>query len=293
MNWGAIAVDDATGRAFALGHAGWCYGPRQDRQQPLLGVLRMEIFDPDTGLPVLMRALHVLAGIAWIGLLYYFNLVQVPSFAAYGDEGRARNVSIDKLARRALWWFRWAALTTFVFGILITGVTEDYFKGFMGSDSRFGLSHNAAISVGMVLGIAMLLNVWGVIWRNQKAVLANAANVLAGGEADPAAAGAGRRALLASRTNFIFSFSMLWFMVGASHLYSGAFDGDSSGKAWTFLIIAIVIAGAIELLALGYIGGTAASNKLLWPFENHKNAMYTGGALFVVLYVLSELLLKK
>ena len=65
------------------------------------------------------RWLHILAGITWIGLLYYFNLVQVPAFAAYGDEARARNIAIDKVARRALWWFRWAAISTFVTGILI------------------------------------------------------------------------------------------------------------------------------------------------------------------------------
>jgi len=260
-----------------------------------LGVPTMQaaiaIFDYDGGgLHNFFRALHILAGIAWIGLLYYFNVVQVPAFAAYGDEGRARNVSIDKLARRALWWFRWAAVATFVLGLLITGSVENYWEGFMSSDSNFNLGHNAMILVGMLLGTTMMLNVWGVIWRNQKVVLANAANVLAGGEADPNAAGAGRSALLASRTNFIFSFSMLWFMVAAPHL-GGLFDGESAGAAWAFVLIAVAIGAVIELLALGFIGGKAATNKLLWPFESHKNAMISGGVLWVVLYILSEILL--
>ncbi len=253
----------------------------------------MEIFNPDTGLPVLLRGLHILAGVAWIGLLYYFNLVQVPSFASYGDEGKARNISIDKLARRALWWFRWAAVVTLVLGLLLVGATKDYMKDFM-SGSSVHLGANATIFVGMILGITMAANVWMVIWKNQKIVLANAANVLAGGEADAGAPAAGRRALLASRQNFIFSFSMLWFMVGTAHLYEvgGLYDINKAGKAWLFVIICAAIAAILELNCLGKLGGTAATNKLLWPYESHKNALITGGVLFVVLYVLSEILLK-
>lgn len=252
----------------------------------------MEIFTQD-GLSNFLRALHVLAGIGWIGLLYYFNLVQVPAFAAYGDEGKARNISIDKLARRALWWFRWAAVVTLVLGLLIIGATENYMQDFM-SESSKNLAKNGAIFVGMLMGILMAANVWMVIWKNQKIVLANAANVLAGGEADPGAAAAGRRALLASRQNFIFSFSMLWFMVGAAHVYSGGGFGENgtASNAWTFVIISVVIGALLQLNALGKLGGTANTNKLLWPYESHKNAMITGGVLFVVLYVLSEILLK-
>ena len=200
-------------------------------------------------------------------------------------------MSIDKLARRALWWFRWAAVSTFVLGLLITGSVDDYWKSFMTTDSGAGLGHNSLILVGMVLGTTMMLNVWGVIWRNQKVVLANAANVLAGGEANPGAAGAGRAALLASRQNFIYSFSMLYFMVAAPHL-GGLFNVDSAGKAWAFVGIALGIAALLELMALGFVGGKAATNKLLWPYESHKNALITGGVLWVVLYILSELLLK-
>lgn len=251
----------------------------------------MELLTQD-GLAFLTRWLHVLAGITWIGLLYYFNLVQVPALAEYGDEARARNITIDKLARRALWWFRWAAIVTLVLGLLIIGVTENYMKDFMSGSSLLGLSHNAAIFVGMILGILMAANVWMVIWKNQKTVLANAANVLSGGEANAAAPAAGRRALLASRQNLIFSIPMLFFMVGPAHFYNrGAFDGGTGG-AWTFVIISAVIIAVFQLNALGKLGGTATTNKMLWPYENHKNAIGTSVVLFVILYVLSEILLK-
>ena len=72
----------------------------------------MELLSQDYIFSFGFRWLHILVGIAWIGLLYYFNLVQVPGLAAYGDEGKARNITIDKIARRALWWFRWAAIAT-------------------------------------------------------------------------------------------------------------------------------------------------------------------------------------
>jgi uncharacterized membrane protein len=241
------------------------------------------------------RWLHIVAGICWIGLLYYFNLVQVPAFAAFGDEGKARNIAIDKVARRALWWFRWAAIATLVTGLLITGLIENYFQDFMTETAEGTSGHigqNVAISIGMVMGILMAANVWMVIWKNQKVVLANAANVLAGKDADPAAAGAGRRALLASRQNFIFSFSMLFFMVGAAHFFGPAFsDSVTSGNAWTFFIISMVIIALLQINALGLLGGTAATNKLLWPYESHKNALITGGILWLVLWILSEILL--
>jgi len=238
----------------------------------------------------LFRWLHTLVGIMWIGLLYYFNMVQVPAFASYGDEGRARNIAIDKVARRALWWFRWAAIATLVTGLLITGIVENYFKDFMTADSASGAGHNAAISVGMLMGILMAANVWMVIWKNQKIVLANAVNVLEGRDADPGAPAAGRKALLISRQNAIFSVSMLFFMVGAAHFYGSAFTADS-GAAWTFLIIAVVIGALLEVNALGLLGGTSPSNKLLWPYESHKNAIISAFVLWAVLWILSEIIL--
>ncbi len=232
----------------------------------------------------LFRYIHILVGITWIGLLYYFNLVQVPGLAAYGDEGKARMITLDKIARRALWWFRWASIATLGTGLLMTGIIENYW-------TRSGDAHKYTISLGMTIGTLMAANVWMVIWKNQKVVLANAVNVLGGAAADPAAAVAGRKALLASRQNFIFSTSMLWFMVGPAHYYNQAFNKTSS-NAMTLLIIGLVIVAILQINALGLLGGTAATNKLLWPYESHKNAMISGGVLWLILMIASEVLLK-
>jgi uncharacterized membrane protein len=250
----------------------------------------MELLDRTLLLNFGFRWLHILVGIAWIGLLYYFNFVQVPGLAAYGDEGKARNITINQIARRALWWFRWAAIATLLTGLLITG-QPDYWQSFMTADSA-RLGHNVAISAGMVLGILMAANVWMVIWKNQKTVLANAVNVLEGKDADPNAATAGRRALLVSRQNMIFSVSMLWFMVGAAHFYQEAFGPtvDSSG-AWTFFAVAMVITALLQLNALGLFGGIKAGNKMLVIYESHRNAIITSFVLWAVLWIASEVLL--
>ena len=232
------------------------------------------------------RYLHVLAGITWIGLLYYFNLVQVPGLAAYGDEGKARNITIDKVARRALWWFRWASIATLATGILITGAIENYYKDFFTDASASGIGHNVAISIGMVLGILMAANVWMIIWKNQKVVIANAVNVLGGGEANPDAATCGRKALLASRQNMVFSVSMLFYMVGAAHFYPEAFSA-TSGDANTFMFISLAIIALLELNAIGIFGGIKAGNKMLWPYESHKNAIISSIVLWAVFFGLS------
>ncbi|MDA0193366.1 MAG: urate hydroxylase PuuD [Actinobacteria bacterium] len=250
----------------------------------------MELLSQDYIYNFGFRWLHILVGIAWIGLLYYFNLVQVPGLADYGDEGKARNITIDKIARRALWWFRYAALATLATGILITG-QPGYWKNFLNGGGS-GNGHDAAISVGMIMATLMAANVWMIIWKNQKVVLANAANVLAGGEANADAPTAGRKALLASRQNTIFSVSMLFFMVGAAHFYNGSvFAESSSSSATTFLLISVVITALLQLNALGIFGGIKAGNKMLWMYENHKNAIITSFVLWLVLWILSEVIL--
>jgi uncharacterized membrane protein len=248
--------------------------------------LALEIFD-NYGLNFLVRWAHVLAGITWIGLLYYFNFVQVPAFAAL-DAG-ARNQVVDKLASRALWWFRWAALATFLFGLLIGLIPlSSEGDGIFLTDGFFKTGEGVAIATGMLLGITMFLNVWGVIWPKQKVVIANARNVLAGGEADPNAAAAGRKALLASRMNTIFSFTMLFFMIGAVHfLDRGGFDTSSDrGIYWAITGILWLV---LEASCLGWIGGTG-QNLTNWMYEDHKRAIGVGLVLVVVWYALWEII---
>ena len=241
------------------------------------------------------RWLHILAGITWIGLLYYFNFVQVPAFAQFEAEphkeigGKARLVAIDKVARKALWWFRWAAVSTFVTGILITIVTENYFTDGFGKSAG-----GIAISAGMLLGTIMLLNVWGVIWRNQKVVLANAANVLAGGAPDPAAAAAGRKALMASRQNAVFSVSMLFFMVYKGHSLQQGVE-VSSGSMGAFWGITLLIIAVMEVNALGLMPWKTEANKglnAMYDGPGVRNPLIAAFGLWAVMLILSEVLLK-
>jgi uncharacterized membrane protein len=241
------------------------------------------------------RWAHVVVGITWIGLLYYFNFVQVPSFAQM--EAAARNNAIDKLASRALWWFRWAAVATVATGIMILLFQEQFTssggKAQLFSGDYWKSTEGMSIATGILLALTMFVNVWGVIWRNQKIVIANARNVQAGGEADPAAAAAGRKAGLASRQNTIYSFAMLMFMVGTAHFFnSSGFKRLPSGSdRGTYWAIAVVIWLVFELNALGVIGGVG-QNVTNWMYESHKNALITGGVLVVVYYMLFYLVLK-
>ena len=230
------------------------------------------------------RWLHIVFGVTWIGLLYFFNFVQVPAYAEFGDDAKARNLAIDKVTRRALWWFRWAALGTFLTGIIIVGLTKDYF------DAGLKEAGNSAIVTGMLLGTIMLLNVWGVIWRNQKIVLANAANVLAGHPADPAAAAAARRGAMASRQNTLFSIAMVWFMVFKSHAPYSPFE-LSSGKFAAYWIIALVLIAVLELNALGLMPWKTEPKKgLNILYDSVQNVLIAGFGLWVIFLVLWEII---
>ena len=151
---------------------------------------------------------HVLVGIVWIGLLYYFNFVQVPAVGqALGDEGGPGPAAINKyVAPRALLWFRWSALLTW-----ITGAATLEIMG-VGIGNAFMLKEGAAIiGIGAWLGTIMLFNVWALIWPNQKKILG-----IVDATADQIAS-AKKVALMASRTNTLLSIPMLMCMVGHGH----------------------------------------------------------------------------
>jgi uncharacterized membrane protein len=236
----------------------------------------MELFDDffefGRGLHFLSRYAHVLFGITWIGLLYFFNFVQVPAFAEM--EAQCRSEALRKITFRALWWFRWAAMMTFASGLLMYLIGADEYS----PDTSPGLS----ITFGAILGITMAANVWMVIWPNQKINIGSAEAVAAGGEPDPNAAEAAKKAGRASRVNAFFSIPMLFFMVFTSH-FSGNFDSPGGSAIVTWILFLIIWAGA-ELSALGILPGGLDSpfNKMV--LDNHIKTIEAGLIAVAVLY---------
>ena len=160
----------------------------------------------------LFRYLHVLSGVMWIGLLWYFNFVQIPNMPKIPDEQKP---AIGKvIAPAALFWFRWAALST-----IITGLIVSYLNYYMLEALSFGLITNGAssksisIGIGMWLGIIMAYNVWMIIWPNQKKAL----GIIEASSEEKAKSA--RTAMLFSRTNTLLSIPMLLTMVAAQNLY--------------------------------------------------------------------------
>jgi uncharacterized membrane protein len=184
----------------------------------------------------LFRWIHFFAGEAWIGLLYYFNFVQTEYFKE--TDAAAKSSAISKLVPRALWWFRWGAMLTFLSGLALAG--------YMAS------AINYYIVVGMLLGTLMFLNVWLIIWPNQQTVIASNNQVIGGGEALPEAAGSLGKAGLASRTNTLFSIPMLFFMGASAHLSGvGRIPITSEGgTSLLAIILTLVIIAALQLNAI-------------------------------------------
>ena len=169
----------------------------------------MDFFEP-TYLAFFSRWLHVLSGVMWIGLLWYFNFVQIPSMPNIPDNEKP---AISKvIAPKALFWFRWAALAT-----ILTGLTTAHLNGYLINALTLGIldgsQKHTAIGFGMWLGIIMAYNVWMIIWPNQKIALGI---VEAEQEKKPIAL---KRAVLTSRVNTLLSIPMLLSMVAAQNLY--------------------------------------------------------------------------
>ena len=156
----------------------------------------------------LFRYLHVVSGVMWIGLLWYFNFVQIPSMPNIPDDQKP---AVSKfIAPKALFWFRWAALAT-----LLTGLILAHLNGYL-HDAMSLNTYDAKyfmIGIGMWLGIIMAFNVWAIIWPNQKKALG-----IVSVNAEEKASAA-KKAMLFSRTNTLLSIPMLYCMVGAQNLY--------------------------------------------------------------------------
>ena len=220
-----------------------------------------------------LRWVHLMAGITWIGLLYYFNFVQGEWFKE--TDSSSKTAAVQKLVPRALWWFRWAAMFTFLAGTLILiskgmkpveglSMLEVYINVYSSSWGIF-------ILAGSALGTFMFLNVWMIIWPKQQVVIASTNQVAGGGEALPEAAGCAAKAALASRTNTLFSIPMLLFMGAAGHYPFPMRDTNYLG---IFLVLAIII-GFLEVN--GVVGK-------LGPMASVKGVITSGFVLSVVLF---------
>ena len=198
------------------------------------------------------RSLHVLFGIAWIGLLYYFNFVQA-EYVKIADPDAKADV-FKKLAPNALWWFRWAALFTFLTGVIL--LHQIYVR--IGTE----------IILGATMGTIIMLNVWGIIWRNQKIVL---------GMKEGDAAIAGAKAGLASRTNTLFSVPMLMYMVYSVH---GGNVGMGVSMNALYLGLGIILA----------IEANAIWGKMVPAITSVRAVIISSFALAIILKVITDTL---
>jgi uncharacterized membrane protein len=235
--------------------------------------MNLDLFTTAQGIEVLLRWMHVFAGVTWIGILYYFNFIQTPFF---GSElgGSAKGPMTRGLVPNALWWFRWGAMFTFISGWAMVmlrmhqGVPLD--DGYM-----------TKVLTGGLMGTFMWANVWFVIWPAQQVVIANAEQVAGGGDPIPEAAARGGKAGMASRTNTLFSIPMLFFMISAANLPS--FLSGTNDMVYWLVAGGLIVAVEIN----GLIGPGAATQK---PLTTVSGTIYGGLALWLVLYVIGAVL---
>lgn len=217
-----------------------------------------------------LRWFHYFFGVTWIGLLYYFNFVQTPFMGEATTDAGTKSTVTRGLVPRALWWFRWAAMFTF-----LTGLTILMIRGHQNPES-FLAPWGVGIITGASMAILMFLNVWLIIWPNQKKIIANANNVAAGQPADANVPQYAARAALASRTNVLFSFPMLFFMGAGRHMPFG----QAADSLMMYYVIFYVIIGVIELNAI--------KGKMIKPLSTVKGVIHSSLALWVVIYLLFE-----
>jgi uncharacterized membrane protein len=198
-----------------------------------------------------VRWLHVLFGIVWIGMLYYFNFVQGEYFKEATAD--AKSDAVKKLAPRALWWFRWGAMFTFITGVIIlAGMIK-------------GQNIDLYIVFGAAMATLMFLNVWLIIWPNQKIVC----GIVPGNAAE-----AGPKALLASRTNVLFSAPMLFGMLASQHMAGKGANLLATGASDTALTLSLLIIASLEANAIwGKLG----------PMQTVKGVIHMSIALTVVM----------
>ncbi|AAS68664.1 urate hydroxylase PuuD [Leptospira interrogans] len=224
------------------------------------------------GLYFIFKWIHFLAGVAWIGLLWYINFVQGSFFAE--TDADTKKKATQQLVPRVLWWFRWGAMFTFLSGWCM--IIHQIINGATLSSGQW----LAIILGGGLLGSLMWFNVWFVIWPAQKVVIASAK-----GETTENPAPRAARGLLASRTNTLLSIPML-FLMGAARNLSISFD-VTSAEAHTFLGVILGILAIVEINALTATPESASFK----PIKTVKGVITSGFILCLIIYVLLEALL--
>ena len=224
----------------------------------------------------LLRWVHFLAGITWIGMLYYFNFVQTPFFKSC--DGDVRSSMIRGLVPNALWWFRWGAMFTFLSGLAIVTMKAHTFK------IPLDNTYMTIVLTGGLMGTLMWFNVWFIIWPAQKVVIASAEQVASGGQAIADAASRGGRAGMASRTNTLFSIPMLFCMGAANHYPLVAVGAGENPNLMMYWILTLVVAGIFEIT-----GAFSGAGK---PFQKHlasvKGVITAGFVLTAITVVLMK-----